>query len=50
MNVDQYAIKELQMIYNWDHIDVSNSEVRKYTVSNTSYTSDMLMGTLKHPS
>ncbi|HET7389840.1 MAG TPA: hypothetical protein VFJ51_03375 [Nitrososphaeraceae archaeon] len=32
-----------------DTFQSSNSEARKYTVSNASYTSDMLMGTLKDP-
>jgi type I site-specific restriction endonuclease len=42
--------KASQVILEVDTFQSSNSEVRKYTVSNTSYISDMLMGTLKDPS
>jgi len=42
--------KASQVILELDTFQSSNSEVRKYTVSNTSYTNDMLMGTLKDPS
>jgi type I site-specific restriction endonuclease len=42
--------KASQVLLEFDTFQSSNSEVRRYTVSNTSYTNDMLMGTLKDPS
>jgi len=42
--------KASQVILELDTFQSSNSETRKYTVSNTSHTNDMLMGTLKDPS
>jgi type I restriction enzyme R subunit len=41
--------KASQVILEVDTFQSSNSEIRKYTVSNTSYTSDVLVGILKDP-